>query len=140
MAASTIPTLTYKTELHFSATESGSFTKLVDIKDYPNINTDREMVETTNLSQGVRTYIPGLRGGGDGFTFTANYIKSDFDTINAMDTGTVYYFKLLFGDNGDDGGFSFPGTISVGLIGKGVGEVREMQITIGLQGEVTPIA
>ena len=136
MSAATTPTITYKTELHYSSTSTGTYAKLVDIKSYPDLGSAPDLVETTTLSDAIRTYTMGLQGS-DGLTFTANYISGDFDTIKALEGSTPLYFKLQFGDAGADGIFSFSGTINVRVTGGEVNAVREMEITIALNSAIT---
>lgn len=125
MAAATTPTSTYKTTLAYKS--GNAYTKLVDIKDYPDLMQAPDTIETTTLSDAARTYILGIQGA-DALTFTANYVKSDFSTINGL-TGEQE-FQVQFGDSGEDGIFSFKGLISVTANGAGVNEVHEMTITI----------
>lgn len=120
---------------------SGSENKLVDIKDYPDLRSAPETLETTTLSDHARTYILGLQSG-EALSFTANYVKADFSAIEALE-GSEQDFAVWFGAdaNGDpdghEGKFSFKGFISVSVVGKGVNEVREMTITIAPTTEVS---
>jgi hypothetical protein len=119
---------------------SGSETKLVDIKDYPDLMDAPETLETTTLSDHARTFIEGLQSG-ESKTFTANYTKADFSSIEAL-KGVEQSLGVWFGadSNGDpdghEGKFTFKGFVSATLLGKGVNEVREMQITVTLSSEV----
>lgn len=133
MATSTIDTFLMKGA-------SGSETKLVDIKDYPDLMDAPETLETTTLSDHARTFIEGLQSG-ESKTFTANYTKTDFSTIEAL-KGVEQDLAVWFGvdaqgnPDGHEGKFSFKGYVSATLLGKGVNEVREMQITVTLSSEV----
>ena len=53
-----------------------TYEKLVDIKDFPDLGGSPEMLETTTLSDGMQTYIPGIQSL-DALEFTANYTKED---------------------------------------------------------------
>ena len=120
---------------------SGSESKLVDIKDFPDLMDAPETLETTTLSDHARTYIEGLQSG-ESKSFTANYTKADYSTILAL-KGVEQELGVWFGadaggdPDGHEGKFTFKGYVSVTAIGKGVNEVREMQITITLSSEVS---
>lgn len=129
---------TYKIFL-MKGTGSGTLTyaKLVDIKDFPDLGGAPEMLETTTLSDGSQTYIPGIQSI-DALEFTANYTKDDFDTLKALE-GTECHFAVWFGGTvsggvatptGSDGKFEFDGSLSVFPVGGGVNEVVDMTITI----------
>ncbi len=129
---------TYKIFL-MKGTGSGTLTyaKLVDIKDFPDLGGAPEMLETTTLSDGSQTYIPGIQSI-DALEFTANYTKADFDTLKALE-GTECHFAVWFGGTvsggvatptGSDGKFEFDGSLSVFPVGGGVNEVVDMTITI----------
>jgi len=127
MAASTLPISTYKACLMYKASEGGSYTKLCDIKSFPNLGGSPEMLETTTTSNDTQTFILGIQQV-DNFEFTANYIKSDYSTIKAL-TGE-YDFAVYFGDDGENGIFSWKGRVSVYVNGGGVNEVVEMTISV----------
>lgn len=122
MAIATMNTkLMYKT--------SGEFEKLVDIKDYPDLGSAPELLETTTLTQTERhTNIKGLQDATD-LTFTCNYTKADYVKVKALE-GSDEEFQLQLGEDGIDGKFQWKGELSVYLTGAGVNEVREMVITI----------
>ena len=111
--------------MHKSASD---YTKLVDIKDFPDLGGAPEMLETTTLSDSMQTYIPGIQSS-DALEFTANYTKADFDKLKALE-GTSADYAVYFGENGTDGKFLFTGALSVHPVGGGVNEVVSMTITI----------
>lgn len=130
---------TYKIFLMKGTASSGSttYSKLVDIKDFPDLGGAPETLETTTLSDKMQTYIEGIQSN-EALTFTANYTEDDYDTIAAL-AGVDTPFAVWFGGtesggtvtpDGSDGKFSFNGTISVFATGGGVNEVVEMTITI----------
>lgn len=126
---------TYGISLMYKAGESETYTKLVDIKDFPDLGGAPEMLETTTLSDNMQTYIPGIQTL-DALEFTANYTLADFKKIKAM-AGTDTAFAVWFGKDGADGKFEFTGQISAFPVGGGVNEVVDMTITIAPS---TPIA
>lgn len=120
-------------------TGSGTITwsKLVDIKDYPDLGGAPEEIDTTTLSDGMRTFINGIQAN-EPLTFTANYTKSDFETLKAL-KGTQTQYAVWFGGtesggvvtpDGSDGKFSFTGDLDVYVNGAGVNEAVNMTITI----------
>lgn len=127
---------TYKVFLMKKGTGE-TYAKLVDIKDYPDLGGSPEMLETTTLSDKMQTFIEGIQQL-DALEFTANYTKSDYETLKALE-GTQTNFAVWFGatesqgvltPSGSDGKFSFMGTLSVFVNGGGVNEVVDMTITI----------
>lgn len=117
---------------------SGStYDKLIDIKEFPDLGGEPEMLETTTLSDKMQTYIAGIQSL-DALTFTANYTKSDYTTLKALE-GTQTDFAVWFGGteagtsvtpSGSDGKFSFTGELSVYANGGGVNAVVNMTISI----------
>ena len=99
--------------------------KVVDIKDFPDMIGDPEMLETTTLSDAQVTNIPGIKSS-DVLTFTCNYTKTDFTAVNA-DAEKSLYYTLEFSDGSK---FSWQGQHTCGLPGKGVNEVIEFTINI----------
>lgn len=117
--------------------ESSTYSKLVDIKDFPDLGGSPEMIETTTLSDYMQTFIEGVQKM-DGLEFTANYTKSDFKTLSDL-KGTETDFAVWFGasrsgttytPDGSDGKFEFKGTLSVYVVGAGNNEVVEMKVII----------
>ena len=135
---------TYKIFLMYKATSSDEYAKLVDIKDFPDLGGAPEMLETTTLSDGMQTYIPGIQSL-DGLEFSANYTKEDFDRLKALE-GTEFEFAVWFGGTvtggvstptGTDGKFNFKGQLSVFPVGGGVNEVVGMTISIAPSTPIT---
>lgn len=126
----------YKTFLMHS-TDGSSYTKLVDIKDYPDLGGEPEMLQTTTLSDKMHTYTPGIQSL-EGMTFTANYDKESYSDLDALKDKDEYY-SVWFGGTeegetvtptGVDGKFNFKGKLNVFVAGGGVNEVRDMTISI----------
>ena len=120
-----------------TGTDSVTWAKLVDIKDYPDLGGTPDNIETTTLSDKARTYIAGIENN-ESLTFTANYTKTDFTTLKALE-GTTTKFAVWFGGtesggvvtpDGSDGKYSFEGQLSVFVNGAGVNEPVNMTITI----------
>ena len=126
---------TYGIQLMYKATEEGTYTKLIDIKDFPDLGGAPEMLETTTLSDNMQTYIPGIQTL-DALEFTANYTLADFQKIKAME-GTDTAFAVWFGEKGAEGKFAFRGQISAFPVGGGVNEVVGMTISIAPSTSIT---
>ena len=133
-------TNSYKTFLmKGTASSTPVYTKLVDIKSSPQLQSAPEALETTTLSDGQRTYIPGIKElPSGGLEFTANYDPTDYNTLLGME-GTETNFAVWYGGTesggvatptGDLGKWSFKGRLTVTPNELGVNEVREMTITI----------
>lgn len=134
---------TYKVFLMKSA-DGSQYEKLIDIKDFPDLGGAPETLETTTLSDGMQTYIPGIQSL-DALEFNANYTKTDFDKLKALE-GEELYFAVWFGGTetgnvvtptGTDGKFNFKGSLSVFPTGGGVNEVVGMTITIAPSTSIT---
>lgn len=115
----------------------GSYSKLIDIKDFPPLGGAPEMLQTTTLSDGAHTYIPGIQGQ-EALEFTSNYTVEDFDNLRSLE-GQELKLAVWFGGDvvggvatptGSMGKFSFSGSLSVFVDGGGVNEVVNMKITI----------
>lgn len=135
---------TYKVFLMKKGASDATWEKVIDIKEFPDLGGEPETLETTTLSDKMQTYIPGIQSL-DALTFTANYTKTDFSALKALE-GTENTYAVWFGGTesagtltptGSDGKFSFSGQLSVYVVGGGVNEVVDMTITIAPS---TPIA
>ena len=113
---------------------SSGYSKLIDIKDFPDLGGAPEMLETTTLSDGMQTYIEGIQSA-DALEFTANYTLSEYTTLVGL-KGTETTFAIYFGTATDktpattNGAFYFKGYLSVRVNGGGVNEVVSMTISI----------
>lgn len=133
---------TYKTFLMKKGT-GDAYAKLIDIKDFPDLGGAPEQIEITTLSDGMRRYIPGIQDT-DALTFTANYTKTDYATLKALE-GQEVDFSVWFGGTvangvatptGSEGKFNFTGQLSVYVTGGGVNESVNMTITITVSSEI----
>ena len=115
---------TYGIELRWGDSAQ-SVAKVVDIKDFPDLIGDPEMLETTTLSDAQVTNIPGIKSS-DMLTFTCNYTSADFKKVND-EAETPLYYELSFSDGSK---FTWQGQHTCGLPGKGVNEVVDFTINI----------
>ena len=118
--------------------DSITYTKLVDIKDHPELEGAPEALDTTSLSDGSRTSTPGIKGDNSAKDFTCNYDSTKFDEIKALED-TEQYLALWLGGTesngvvtptGSDGKFSFKGYVSVRLASGAVNAVRDMIVSV----------
>lgn len=106
--------------------------KKVDIKDFPDLFGDPNLLETTTLANKQQTYIPGILSS-DMKAFTANYTAADFKACND-DADKDLYYSLEFSDGSK---FTWQGKHTMGLPGKGVDEVIEMTINVVPSTDIT---
>lgn len=128
----------YKAFLMNRSGDSGSWTKLVDIKSTPDLGGAPENLETTTLSDKMQTYIAGIQSL-DALEFTTNYNKTDYDAVKTHE-GKKEQYAVWFGGTensdgtvtptGDNGKFKWDGELSVYVNGADVNAVVEMTITI----------
>ena len=128
---------TYKVFLMHKASSGSTYTKLIDIKEFPDLGGEPEMLETTTLSDNMQTYIAGIQSM-DGLSFSANYDMTEYQKLKALE-GKKESYAVWFGGtessgtvtpDGSNGKFSFDGELSVYPVGGGVNEVVGMNITI----------
>jgi len=106
--------------------------KVIDIKDFPDLISDPELLETTTLSDAQVTNIPGIKGS-DMLTLTYNFSKEDFAKVEA-DANKPLHYALEFSDGSK---FTWQGQHTSGLPGKGVNEVIEATVNIAASTAVT---
>lgn len=115
---------TYLATLKWGATADAA-AKVVDIKDFPDLIGEPNLLETTTLSDAQQTYIPGIKSA-DLLTFTANYTSADFEAVHSTE-GEPMHYVLEFSDGSK---FTWQGQHTCGMPGKGVDEVVEFTINI----------
>lgn len=126
---------TYQTYLmHGTGTGTVTYSKLLDIKEFPDLGGTPEAVEVTTLSDSMRRYVPGIQDT-EALEFLANYVLADYQTCKALENKQEKY-AVWFDDGtanaptGELGKWEFTGALSVYVTGGGVNDPREMQITI----------
>lgn len=112
--------------------------KLIDIKEYPDLGGAPESLDTTTLSDKMKTSIPGIQSV-DALEFPTNYTLADYKKLKAMEGAEKEYAVWLGGTEGvggevtptgSDGKYEFKGELSVFVKGGGVNEVVGMTVTI----------
>lgn len=135
----------YKTFLmHGSGTDTTTYSKLVDIKSFPDLGGDPDTIEVTTLSDRMQVFIDGLISS-DALSFTANYVLDEYKSLSELSGKQEKYAIWLGGTGegdsltptGDHGKFEFTGSLSVYVNGAGTGDAVEMTITITPSTEIT---
>ncbi len=124
----------YGVTLKWGAT-ADAVEKVVDIKDFPDMIGDVNMLETTTLSDSQQTNIPGIKSS-DTLSFTSNYTSADFAKVEA-DANKPLHYALEFSDGSK---FTWEGQHTCGLPGKGVDEVIEFTTNIAASTPVEFVA
>lgn len=127
-----------------TSTDGEAWTKLIDIKEFPDLGGAPEMLETTTTSDSMQTYIPGIQSL-DALEFTTNYNLEDYKKLKALE-GKDQNYAIWFGGTGEgeslkpdgsDGKYKFKGQLSVFIAGSGVNEVVNMTVTIAPSTPIT---
>ena len=136
-------TSTYNTFLMYNSgtASSPTWTKVCDIKEFPDLGGEPETLETTTMTNAMQTFIMGLQSN-EAMEFVANYDPTTYSTLAGL-AGSTKKYAVWFGsdDNinvsdavassgGDLGKFSFDGQLSVRVNGASVNEVVEMTVSI----------
>lgn len=127
---------TSKTFLYHSTTESGTYTKLVDITSYPDLFSPPEKLDVSDLSSNQKKYTPGMVDLPD-YEFGFNYTKAAYDALKDLEDGSTHYYQLRFGEKGEYGAWQWSGTHFALPVGGQVGSKREGKIICYPDGEVT---
>nr|DAE46495.1 MAG TPA: Major tail protein [Caudoviricetes sp.] len=135
---------TYKVFLMKKGTSGTTYEKLIDIKEFPDLGGDPEMLETTTLSDKMQTFIAGIKSL-DAMNFTANYTLADYQKLVALEGKTEDYAVWFGGTesggtltpSGADGKFEFSGQLTAYPTGGGVNEVVSMNISIAPSTPIT---
>ena len=116
---------------------TGTYKKLIDIKSFPALGGAPELLETTTLSDNMKTFINGIQSA-SGLEFEHNYTLTDYKMLKALENKELE-FAVWFGGTGDgaalvptgsDGKFKFKGTLSVYTDAGNANEVVKMKSTM----------
>lgn len=110
-----------------------TYTKLVDILDFPDLGQPPESIDITTLSDMERHKMLGITEI-DTMTFTALYNPTDYATLEAL-TGEQNLAVWFGGTDsstptGSNGKFAFKGEVKVTVNGGGINEATQMTITV----------
>ncbi len=111
------------TKIQYADTKAGAYKTLYGLQSTPDMGGDPEKVDVTNLADGSKRYIPGVKDYGDlDFTFFYNDedenpavseadVAAAYSTLRALQTSNAaVWFKLLYPDGT---GFLWSSKVSV---------------------------
>lgn len=135
---------TYKTYLLVKGSGTGaSYSKLIDIKNFPDLGSDPELIDVTTLSDAFRHYVLGIQDTG-ALNFDYNADGTSKSAVAAVCDGeTEQTFCVAFGNttpSSADMAFYFKGTGVTYVTGGGVNEAVNGRITIGLSSDISETA
>jgi hypothetical protein len=116
-------------------TSASDVAKVIDVKDFPDLIGEVNLLETTTLSDAQQTNIPGIKQSST-LSFTYNYTSADFAKVEA-DANKPLFYALEFSDGSK---FTWEGQHTSGLPGKGVDEVIDATVNIAASTPVTFVA
>lgn len=128
--------ITYRTFLMHK--ETSNWKKLIDIKDFPDLGGAPEMIETTTLSDRMKTYEPGIQDV-SALEFTCAYNVETYKKLVALKDKKEEYAVWFGGTDqedgtctptGADGKFSWTGMLDVYKSGGSSNEHQEIKVTI----------
>lgn len=133
-------TTTVGTILKMGAT-SAALTEVADLIDFSDMLGSSDKIETTTMKDKARTYKKGLKDPGN-MTFTFLYsgmaTGTNYATLKAAETsGDVMFFSLVFPDAS---GYTWSGTVSLSMPGKGVAEALQFVLSIFPETAIAEIA
>lgn len=120
-----------------SSTDGKAYTKLVDIKEFPDLGKAPDTIDITTLSDPMKLYLQDILDTGQ-LEFTCNYDLDDYKKLQAL-KGTETKFAIWLGGTesagvvtptGECGKFEFSGELAVWVKGAGVSAAVEMGVAI----------
>lgn len=128
----------YKTFLmHGTGSGTVTYTKLCDIKEFPDLGSAPDTIDVTTLSDGQKMYLPDIFDPGN-LEFNANYDPETYETLKALEEKNEKYAVWFGGTesagvvtpDGSAGKFEFEGQLAVWVKGAGVSAAVDMGISI----------
>ena len=120
------------------STDGTTYTKLVDIKEFPDLGGAPSTVDITTLSDHMKTYLNGLVDPGS-LEFNCNFDLVEYNTLKALEGTKDHYFAVQCGKDGAEGIFGFQGELSVWVKGGSVEAAMDMGVAIAPSTEITVI-
>ena len=128
-------------ELKYSATSGGTFTKLNGLFEFPDLGSEPEMIDVTDLSSANFKYIHGLQDFGSltfGFIYDGEGSASNYKILKDLEGEKTYWQVVIPGaDAGDEMTVSFSGAPAVWMTGTGVNSRLEFQLSIALDSDIS---
>lgn len=138
---------TYQTYLMHSA-DGEAYTKLVDIKEFPDLGSVPPTVDITTLSDNQKMYLNDIKDPGS-LEFNSNYDKTDYAKLKALEGKKGEKYAIWFGattvsgeevPDGNDGKYEFEGELAVWIKGGSVSAAVDMGIAIAPSTEIKAAA
>lgn len=101
--------------LSYKAGESSSYVELTNLQEIPELGGETEAIEITTLADSAHMYTDGIKNYGDSLAFKFLYDKTQFTTLNGLNSSVEWQVELP-----DGATCTFSGTCSVKLDGVGV--------------------
>lgn len=133
---------TYKSFLMHSS-DGKVYTKLIDVKDFPALGADPNMIDVTTLSDNIKQQLPGIQEI-KSLDFTANYTPENFQTVKALE-GKEEHFAMWFGGTegadgltptGSDGKFDFTGIMTAYVNSGKTNAALEIKMSIAITSRI----
>ena len=116
-----------------------SYKKLTPIRDYPDMGGSPSSIDISDLDSDKSKSLLGPEEI-DTLPFTCNYDKTEYMKIKAMKkTGKIYYFALVYGEDGQDGADIWQGQISVYKQGGAFGDAKTMIVTTSVVSDIESV-
>lgn len=112
-------------KLSYKAASGSTFTELTNLQEIPELNGDTEAIEITTLADAAHTYTDGIKNYGDSLAFKFLYEKTQFTTLNGLDSSVEWKVELP-----DGAACTFGGTCSTKLDGVGVNAALTYTLSI----------
>lgn len=124
--------LTKGITLGYAATSSSEYKVLTNLQEIPEIgNGAPEKIETTTLTDNVKTYIAGLGDSGQDLAFKFLYEKTQFEELIAVTTSQSWKVTMPDGVNA-----TFTGTPSVKFDSASPNNALTYTLTIIVESEI----
>ena len=128
--------LTKGSFLMYKATSNGTYAKLCDITEYPDLDQEPETEDSTTLSDTAHTYIMALPDSGGSYVFNTWLSAADGSTISGLKDQTIYLAFYIGGT--ESGGVITPtgsvfkrewqGQVSYQITGAGTADIAPASV------------
>lgn len=112
-------------------TGEAEFIELTNLFEIPELGGDVDKIEVTTLADAAHKYTNGIKNYGDSIAFKFYYEKTQFTTLNAIDSECDWKVELP-----DATAYTFSGVPSVKLDGVGVNAALSYSLNIAPTSEM----
>lgn len=110
---------------------------LMDISEYPDLDSEADAEDNTTLSNAQHTYEPGLPDSGGSLAFPGFWHEDDYDRIKKLESEVLHVAVWFGGTDSADGIRVDPSTTSKSI--KDFNARVQIRITGGSVGDVRPV-